>query len=86
MYFVQPRDFAEYSLRLLLLHVKNATGFESLRTFNGTVYPTFPVAALARGPLRDDREWDNCLTEAGQLTTSASKLRELFATLLAFSR
>lgn len=79
---MQPRDVAKYSLLLLLLHVKNATSWDSLKTYNGTLYPTFREAALARGLLRDDREWDNYLTEVAQLSISASRLRELFATLI----
>lgn len=53
IYFVCPRDFERYSLRLLLLHVKGATNFNYLKTGNGTLYHTFQAAARACGLLRN---------------------------------
>lgn len=83
MYFVQPRDFKRYSPRLLLLHVKGATSFDHLKAVDGTTYPTFQAAARARGLLRNDGEWEDCLKEASLFQVSASQLRTLFALIIA---
>ena len=83
LYFVPPSAGERYYLRMLLTTVKGATSFENLRTVNGVVYDTFKVACAALGMLQDDKEWDDCLQEAG-LIQSGSQLRRLFVTLLLF--
>jgi hypothetical protein len=40
-----PEEGERYYLRVLLNHVRGATSFESLRTYDGNVYPTFREAA-----------------------------------------
>ena len=46
MYFVSPRDAERFYLRLLLLHVRGATDYRSLRTYDGVVYITFQASVL----------------------------------------
>jgi hypothetical protein len=84
MYFVQPSAGEKYYLRMLLCQVPGAKGYEDLRTFNGVEHPTFKAACQARGLLADDVEWRSCMQEAAVFAT-ASRLRALFATLLAFN-
>ena len=81
MYFVYPKDRERYCLRLLLLHVKGAQGYQDIRTVNGQVHNTFGEAALALGLLEDDEEWIRCLEEAA-LSHSPRMLRHLFAMIL----
>ena len=72
-------------MRLLLNHVAGAKGYKDLKTvlIDGTpvVYDTFQQAAIARGLLADDTEWDKCLAEAASFKPG-HQLRKLFATLL----
>ena len=44
-----PRDHERFHLRLLLLHVPGATGYDDLKTVNGVVHNTFKEACVARG-------------------------------------
>ncbi|CAF1134951.1 unnamed protein product, partial [Didymodactylos carnosus] len=83
MYSVSFKDEERFYLRLLLLHVRGATSFESIRTFTGTVYPTFKEAASARGLLESDEEWDRCLHEASTYEMP-KQLRETFAYICCF--
>jgi hypothetical protein len=85
MYSVSPNDveFERYCVRLLLLHVKGPTSFVHLRTSEDglTVHDTFLKAAIDRGLLDDDKEWDRALTEARQ-HKFPSQMRELFGLIL----
>jgi hypothetical protein len=85
MYSVSPndKDFERYCLRLLLLHVKGPTSFQHIRTSEDslTVHATFLKAAIDRGLLDDDKEWDRALTEARQ-HRFPHQMRELFALIL----
>jgi len=83
MYFVPPRAGEKYYLRMLLNIVPGATSFQHLRTVDNIVYHTFRDACNALGLLQDDREWDDCLEEAGAIR-SGGQLRRLFATILLF--
>ena len=47
IYAVYPSDPERWNLRLLLNNVTGATSFEDLRTFQGQIYPSFRLAALA---------------------------------------
>lgn len=85
LYFVQPRDLERYSLRLLLINVRGATSWDSLKTVEGFIHPTFQAAAIAMGLLDNDQEWEDCLDEACTFQVSAEKLRQLFAIILTFS-
>lgn len=81
MYTVHPKDGERYMLRVLLMHVTGAKGFEELRTYKGIIYPSFWAAAQARGLLTNDAEWINCLREANALQ-HPRHLRYLFAMIL----
>ena len=81
MYFAHPSAGERFYLRTLLTVVKGATSFESLRTYNGQIYPTFKAACMARGLLEDDTEWKQCLQEASIMQTGR-QLRQLFVTIL----
>jgi hypothetical protein len=72
-----------FYLRILLNSVCGAQSFEHLRTFNGTLYPSFKDAAIARGLIENDDEYSRCLEEATSFSTSP-RIRDLFATILLF--
>ncbi|ONM04331.1 DNA helicase-like protein [Zea mays] len=78
-----PAEGERYYLRVLLNHVRGATSFESLRTYDGNVYPTFREATEKRGLIEADNNIDECLTEASGFHMPPS-LRRLFATILVF--
>ena len=78
LHTTNPRDRELFSLRLLLLHVSGATSFEYLRTVDNILFPSFSEAASALRLLEDDREWDNCLSEAISYKMPR-QLRQLFA-------
>jgi hypothetical protein len=42
---------------MLLMIVKGAQSYESLRTYNNVLYPTFKEACKTHGLLEDDQEW-----------------------------
>lgn len=65
----------------LTFDFKGATSFEDLRTFQGTIHPTFREACLARGLLEDDNEWIQCLQDASVMQTG-KQLRALFVVIL----
>ena len=83
VYFVPPSAGKHFYLWMLLTVVKGARGWSDLRTFNGIEHPTYKAACLAHGLLEDDNEWNQCLTEAGEIQTGR-QLHRLFATLLLF--
>lgn len=83
MYSVNPSDVERYALRILLSNVRGSTSFESLRTVEGTLWPTFHTAAQAAGFLEDDQYFRNSLIEAAQFQLPTS-LRSFFASLLCF--
>ncbi|XP_055333911.1 uncharacterized protein LOC129585300 [Paramacrobiotus metropolitanus] len=83
MYAVWPSDRERFFLRLLLLHIKGATSFESLRTVNGIQCASFHEAAKALKLLDDDSEWNASLAEAS-LSSMPKGLREMFAYICAF--
>ena len=78
MYLVNPNQRERYYLRLILLHIKGATSFEYLRTFNGIIYPTYFEAAKALNLIQTEKEWDDCLKEASQFKFPTA-MCELFA-------
>src|SRR6266581_6121862 len=81
MYAAAPALGERFYLRLLLTAVRGAIGFESLRTIDGVVHPTFHQACIALGLLEDDGEWRLCLREAAGLQTGWT-LRQLFTSIL----
>jgi hypothetical protein len=80
MYTVTPSQSEAWHLRILLHHVK-PTCWDDLYTHQGTKYPSFAAAALARGLTRDDTEQVKAMEEA-ILTESPKEIRRLFAILL----
>ena len=83
MYSVSPTDSERFHLRLLLLHVIRATSYVDLRTYKGIIYPTFKEAAMQRGLLLNDSEWQLCLEEASSFQMPV-QLRQLFAYICIF--
>ena len=82
MYFIPPTGGEHFYLRTLLTVVKGAKLFEDLRRYNSSeAHPSFHAACLARGLLKDDGKWSQCLTEASVMLTSAH-LHHLFTTIL----
>jgi PIF1-like helicase len=81
MYFVSPTAGERFYLRTLLTTVRGPTGWESLRSFDDVVHPSFHAACLARGLLQNDDEWRQCLQEAS-LTHLGQSLRHLFTLIL----
>jgi hypothetical protein len=81
MHIIFPAEMERYCLRLLLHIVKGPESYEALRTHEGVVHPTFHLAAIAKGLLKDDNEWDHCLTEAA-FHILPDKMIYLFATIL----
>lgn len=66
---------------MLLLIVKGACSYESLRTYNNTTYSTFKETCQACGLLGDDKEWLHAFDEA---SAWATQLRQLFVTMLLY--
>ena len=83
LYYVNPIEGERFYLRLLLMIVKGARGYNDLKTYNGITYGTFKEACAARGLLQDDNEWYAAFNEAINWAT-APQLRNLFVTLLAY--
>lgn len=83
IHFVHPSAGERYYLRMLLMVAKGAQNFESLRTYNNVLYPSFKETCRAHGLLEDDQEWYNAFDEAASWATS-SQLRDLFVTMLLF--
>lgn len=77
-----PTEKERFYLYLMLLHVPGAISDSDLRTPAGSSGPlSYKDAAVARGLVNDDREYDLAMEEAAALR-SAPRLRELFAYLL----
>jgi hypothetical protein len=83
IHFVHPSAGERYYVRMLLMVVKGAQNYESLRTYDHILHPTFKEACRARGLLEDDQEWYNAFDEATSWATS-NQLRQLFVTMLLF--
>jgi len=81
MYSVYPRDRERFYLRLLLFHVRGATSFSEVRTYEGVLYGTYEETCRVRGLLIDDSEWERTLHEAC-VTANARQVRDLFVTIL----
>jgi hypothetical protein len=54
IYFVHPSVGERYYLRMLLLIVKGAESYESLRAYNTITYATFKEACNAHGLINND--------------------------------
>jgi hypothetical protein len=82
VYSVHAKDSERFALRLLLNHVRGATSFEDIRTYNNMVYPTFHSAAVARNLIESTQEAIDCLEEAYHLISNPHKFREFFVQYL----
>ncbi|XP_055920291.1 uncharacterized protein LOC129951943 [Eupeodes corollae] len=81
IYTVHPKNDECFYLRLLLVHVRGPTSFESLRTVNGIVCPTFRAACQELNLLENDTHWDTTIAEA-IISASPSQIRTLFAIII----
>ncbi|XP_046438429.1 uncharacterized protein LOC124189959 [Daphnia pulex] len=61
IYSVSIRQIERFCLRLLLLNVKGATSFQSLKIHRGVEHPTFKAAAISRNLLEDDSTWERVM-------------------------
>ena len=73
-------------LRILLTHVRGATGYLDLLTHTTDdgktkTYNCFKKRCIVEGLLKNDKEWDNALKEASEFK-SAPQLRRLFALII----
>ncbi|XP_058797015.1 uncharacterized protein LOC131667548 [Phymastichus coffea] len=84
MYSVSPTQFELFHLRSLLLHVKGAVSFESLRTVDDVVHSTFVATCLALDLIENDEEWKMALEE-GTRWMMPQRLRYLFVRILIHS-
>jgi hypothetical protein len=83
MYSVSPSDVEHYHLRLLLLYTPGACSFDDLKTVDGQICQTFMEATKRRGLLRDDTEYERCMSEA-VIFQMPQQLRTLFCVILLF--
>ncbi|XP_043863668.1 uncharacterized protein LOC122756901 [Drosophila mojavensis] len=81
IYTVHPKNDDCFYLRLLLVHVRGPTSFESLRTVNGIVCPTFRAACQELNLLENDTHWETTIAEA-IIFASSSQIRTLFAIII----
>lgn len=81
IYTVHPKKDECFYLWLLLVNVRGPTSFESLRTVNGVVYPTFRAACQELNLLENDNHWDTTLAEAS-ISASPSQIRTLFSIII----
>ncbi|CAI9298842.1 unnamed protein product [Lactuca saligna] len=80
---INPGEWEQYYLRLLLLHVTGTTCFEDLYTVNNVKHPTFRKAALERGLKEPDDGLSQCLVETC-FFRFPNVVRRLFAMILSF--
>jgi len=81
MYMVGRNRGEVYFVRLLLTQRRNVTGFDDLRTVDGTLYDTFELAARTMGLLDDDSDHKAALSDAVEWA-SAPQLRQLLSVIL----
>ncbi|XP_054091375.1 uncharacterized protein LOC128923026 [Zeugodacus cucurbitae] len=81
MYTVHPKNDECFYLRLLLVNVRGPTSFETLRTVNGVIFPTYRAACEELNLLENDTHWDTTIAEA-IISASPSQIRTLFAIII----
>lgn len=81
--YVHPTSGELYFLRMLLHLQKSCTNYDSIKTINVNVQPTYQEACKCLGLLGDDKEWIDALSNASY-TITVSEMRQLFVTLLLF--
>ncbi len=79
--FVQPSAGEVFHLRALLLHVRGATSFASLRTVNGVEHNTFRAACEELGLLEHDAELIGAMRDCSHVM-SADAVRRLFVCII----
>ena len=82
-FYIHPNYGELYYLRLLLNHKKSATNFQSLRTHNDIIYPTYQATCHALGLLGNDEEWNEAILDAS-FWSSSYQIRQLFIIILLF--
>lgn len=75
----QPRNLELFALYVLLRHFPGDA--DTLKTFNGQLYPTFVEAARLHGLLSDDSVWERTLLEFS-LDSNPKQMRNLFVQIL----
>ena len=78
--FASPSNVELFALRLILLH-KPASSFEDARTFDGELYSTYRMAAVAMGLYIDGDEFDKAFDEAVTMHATPGELRFMVVTL-----
>ncbi|XP_026475684.1 uncharacterized protein LOC113380823 [Ctenocephalides felis] len=81
MYTVHPKNIECFYLRLLLVNVRGPTSFESLRTVNHVIFPTYRAACEELKLLENDSHWDTTIAET-IISASPSQIRTLFAIII----
>lgn len=81
VYTVHPNNSECFSLRMLLHEIKGPTSYESLRTVNEAVYPTYREACIQLGLLVNDQHWDMTMTKAA-IMSHPNQIRSLFAIII----
>ena len=71
-----------YALRLLLTNVCGPKSYKDLRTVKVKMYNTFQGAAIARGLVKNDQIWIDCMNEANEHEINIYLLRKLFVTII----
>ena len=82
IYSISPVHVELYALRLLLTNVCGPKSYKDLRTVKGKVYNTFQGAAIARGLVKNDQMWIDCMNKANEHETNVYLLRKLFVTII----
>ena len=61
--------------------MRQLTSFESLRTVNGTIFPTYRAVCEELNLLENDTHWDTKIVEA-IISASPNQIRTLFAIII----
>ncbi|GBP53109.1 hypothetical protein EVAR_97113_1 [Eumeta japonica] len=83
VYNIHPTQTECFYLRMLLQYVRGPMSFQHLRTVNGVIFQTYQGACKELGLLEGDEHWQNTMSDA-IISEPATKLRELFTTILIF--
>ena len=75
---VSPKDSERFQLKLILNHIRGATSYHELRTFDDITYNTFKETANAMNLVNDDAHVINIFKEAVEVMMP-KELRHFFA-------
>ena len=85
IYSAHPGEGERFYLRMQLSHVTGCSSYEDIRTLpDGTVCENFKSAAIKRGLLDDDTEYDLILEECAS-RSKPPQLRQLFVFILLYN-